>query len=213
MGEDKAEVGTSSEANEERELFEQYFEAKKQQLGRTLEEVYETRYGQEVLKPLTVDLNNSTYEQFSEMVPLITSLDVASAPLKYVRGNIEQLHRSFSGGTSGKPKEFYWPHQECKVDYPGPFVKLVQESKRPVLIYSNHPSVDYYIATESLRAIRPDIAVDPFEDASEALDSMLKSDTIYFVTEPSNFRAVFYRSLFQKHSERHFSSKIHLWTS
>lgn len=177
---------------EERNLYERYFEDKEPQLVKTLKAAYQTRYGQELLESLGIDPQDISYRDFSLKVPLVSSREVGQDPKRFTRGNTEEIYHVSSTGTTGKPKEFYFPKSEFIVQFPDAFTKIIQESENPVLIHRNE-SVDYKIIETSLQAIRPDIGLEFYNDANGVLESIKKADTIYLITEVTKFRVLMYQ--------------------
>lgn len=177
----------------EGDLYEHYFEDKRPQLVKTFQAAYQTSYGQEVLEPLGIEIHKGiSYKEFSLKVPLVRSKQVGEDSKRFTRGITEEMYHVFSTGTTGRPKEFYLPRSEFRIQFPEDFTKIIQESKNPVLLHRSW-SVDYKIIEESLQAIRPDIGLEYYNDANGVLESVKRADTIYLITEVTPFRVLMYQ--------------------
>lgn len=187
-------TGNATEAVEplvqsESKGYDQYFETKRPQLASTLQAAYKTSYGQEVLLQLDLDPATMKYREFTSKVPQIRSSDVAQNPKRYARGEIEKMRLSKSGGTTGKPKEFYFPDADMNVMVGPKITAAMKESKSPVLIHGDWASIDFDVIEESLQSLRPDIQVGLYTRVSQAIEHMKKGDTIFLESEVTNFRA------------------------
>lgn len=200
MPEEGAEIGSpltavTREGTIERgegDLYEHYFEGKRPQLVKTFKAAYQTGYGEEVLEPLGIDPQGIPYREFSLKVPLVRSKEVGQDPKRFTRGNVEEMYHVSSTGTTGRPKEFYFPRSEFRIQFPEDFAKIIRESKNPVLLHRSW-SVDYQIIEGSLQAIRPDIGLESYNDANGVLESVKKADIIYLITEVTPFRVLMYQ--------------------
>lgn len=186
------EVPLDKREAEAEKAYSKYFERTRSQLGLTLRAASTTPYGQQVLAPLNLNPETMTYSDFASKVPIIKPRDVAENPGHFAAGNLAEMYSRKSGGTTGKPKQFYFPEADLNVSV-GPITRAaIEKSTNPVLIHGDWASIDFDVIERSLRALRPDIKIGLYQRVGEAIEHIKPADTVFLESEVTNFRAFMY---------------------
>lgn len=173
---------------EDRQRYEQYFQGQLSSLTQTLRAAYKTKYGHEYLEPLGLKEESLDYIEFAKKVPLVQSSQVGEDPLQFFTGEMDDMEIFHSGGTTGKPKEFYQPKKENFIEYGGELAKALAQSERPILIHGNWESDEFIAMSEGAKLIRPDTHIDKFDTVKEAIDKIVNFDMVILPTDITSFR-------------------------
>lgn len=182
------------EINHERRVsddYERYFLAKRPQLVTTLNASYDTNYGQKKLQPLKLN-SKMNYGEFASKVPTVDPSAVKDNPKDFLKGDLSQMIVVHSGGTSGTPKEFYWPTRELNVKFEKPLEDRLLNSEKPVFIRGSWDATDFSAIENGINNLQSDIKTFKYSVPTEAIKEMENHGMILLVADITSFRAFMY---------------------